>query len=55
MVLVGERGAKQRHDAVPHHLVDRALVPVNGLHHVFEDRVEQLPGFLGVAISQQLH
>ena len=26
-----------------------------GRHHVFEDRVEELPRLLGVAVGQQLH
>ena len=55
MVLVGERGAEQRHDAVAHHLVDGALVAVDGLHHALEDRVEELAGLLGIAVGEQLH
>ena len=54
VVLVGERRAEQRHDAVAHHLVDGALVAVDGLHHPLEHRVEQLPGLLGVAVGDQL-
>ena len=41
VVLVGQRRAEQRHDAVAHDLVDGALVAVDGLHHPLEDRVEQ--------------
>ena len=55
MVLVGERRAEQRHDAVAHHLVDGALVAVDGLHHPLEDRVEELARLLGVAVGEQLH
>jgi hypothetical protein len=40
VILVGERSAEERHDAVAHHLVDRALVAVDGLHHVLDDGVE---------------
>jgi hypothetical protein len=36
-------------------LVDGALVAVDGFHHAFEDRVEQLPGLLGVTVREQLH
>ena len=36
VVLVGERRAEERHDAVAHDLVDRALVAVDRLHHVLE-------------------
>ena len=55
MVLVGERRAEQRHDAVAHHLVDRALVAVDGLHHPLEDGIEELARLLGVAVGQELH
>ena len=55
MVLVGDRRAEQRHDPVAHHLVDGALVAVDGLHHPLEDRVEELPRLLGVAVGEQLH
>jgi hypothetical protein len=55
MVLVGNGCAEQRHDAVTHDLVDRALVAVDGLHHVLEDRIEDLPRLFGIAISEQLH
>ena len=53
MVLVRERRPEQRHDAVAHHLVDGALVTVDGLHHVLEDRVEELACLLGIAVGEQ--
>jgi hypothetical protein len=52
---MGDRRAKQRHDPVAHHLVDGTFEAVNGLHHVFEDRIKQLAGFLRVAVGKQLH
>jgi hypothetical protein len=55
VVLMGERRAEQRHDPVAHHLVDRALIAVDGLHHPFEHRIEEFAGLLGIAISEQLH
>ena len=55
MVLVGERRAEERHDPVAHHLVDGALVAVDGLHHVLEDGVEELARLLGIAVGEQLH
>jgi len=55
VVLMGEGRAEQGHDSVAHHLVDRALVAVHGVHHVVEHRVEDLPGFLGIAVGQELH
>jgi hypothetical protein len=36
MVLVGDGGAEQRHDAVAQELVDRSLVPV----HLGKDQLE---------------
>ena len=55
MVLVGDRRPEQGHDAVAHHLVDRALVAVDRLHHPFEHRIEKLARFLGVTVGEQLH
>jgi hypothetical protein len=55
VILVGQRRPEQRHDPVAHHLVDGALVAVDGLHHAFEHRVEELPRLLGIAVGQQLH
>jgi hypothetical protein len=55
VVLVGERGAEQGHDAVAHHLVHRPLVAVDGLHHQLEHGIEDLAGLLRVAVRQQLH
>ena len=52
VILVGERRAEERHDAVAHHLVHGALVAVDGLHHAFEDGVQEFPGFLGVPVGQ---
>ncbi len=39
VVLKSQRRAEQRHDAVAHHLIDRAFVAVNCLHHAGEDSV----------------
>ena len=55
VVLVGERRAEERHDAVAHHQADGALVVMDGLHHVFEDRVEEFARLLGITFGQQLH
>jgi hypothetical protein len=55
VILMGNRGAEKRHDAVAHHLIDGALVVMDGLHHVFEDRVEELLRILGVTVGQQFH
>ena len=50
-----ERGAEERHDPVAHHLVDRALVVMDGLHHPLEHRVQELAGLLRIPVGQQLH
>jgi hypothetical protein len=55
VVLVGEWRAKERHDAITHDLVDRALVVMHRLHHVFEDGIEKLPGLLGITVGEEFH
>jgi hypothetical protein len=55
VVFVRQRRPEQRHDAVAHHLVDRALVAMDGLHHPLEDRIEELARVLGVSLGEQLH
>jgi len=55
VVLVRQRRAEQRHDAVAHDLVDGALVAVNGLHHVLKHGIEQLARLLRVTVGEQLH
>jgi hypothetical protein len=55
VILVGERGTEERHDPVAHHLIDRALVAVDRLHHSLEHRIEELARLLGVAVGEQLH
>ena len=55
MILMSNGGAKERHDAVPHDLIDRPLVAVHGGHHVCQDRIEELPSLLGIALGQQFH
>jgi hypothetical protein len=55
MILMSQRSPEERHDPVSHDLVDRALVAMDGLHHVLEDGVQKLAGFLGITVGQQLH
>jgi hypothetical protein len=55
LILVGEGSPKQGHDPVAHDLIDRPLEAVDGLHHAFEHRVEELARLLRVAIGEQLH
>ena len=55
VVLMRHRRPEQRHNAVAHDLVHRPLVAVRGGHHVFQDRIEDLPSLLGVALGQEFH
>jgi hypothetical protein len=55
VVLVRDRRPEERHDPVAHHLIHGAFVAVDGLHHPLEDGIEELPGFLRVAVGEQLH
>jgi hypothetical protein len=55
VILVGQRRAEQRHDPVAHHLIDRALVAMDGFHHPLEHRIENLARLLGIAIGEELH
>ena len=55
MILMGEGGAEEGHDAVAHHLIDGAFVAVDCLHHPLQDRVEDLASLLRVAVGEQLH
>ena len=52
VILVGQGRAEERHDPVAHHLVDRALIAMDRLHHPFEHWVEELARLLGVAVGQ---
>jgi hypothetical protein len=54
VVLLGQWGAEERHDAVAHHLGHRALVAVHGLHHALQHRVQHFACLLGVALGEQL-
>jgi hypothetical protein len=55
MIFVGDRCTEEGHDPVAHHLVDGALVAVNGLHHPLENRIEDLARLLRIAVSEELH
>ena len=55
MILVRNWRPKQGHNAITHDLVHGAFVAVHGRHHALQHRVEELPGLLGVAVSQEFH
>ena len=54
MVLVGNGGAEQRHNAIAQHLIHRALEAVHGLHHQAEGGVQELLGRFGSRPSMSL-
>jgi hypothetical protein len=54
VILVGQGGAEQGHDAVAHDLVDRALVAMHRRHHELDHRLEHPPRLLGIAVGEQL-
>ena len=54
MVLMSQRRAEQGHDAVAQHLIHRALVVMDRVHHVLDHRVEEPPGLLGILVGQEL-
>src|SRR5262245_23998083 len=55
MDLMDNRRTKQGHDAIAHDLVDGAFIAMHGGHHAFQYRIEELPDFLRVTISEQFH
>ena len=55
MIFMGNGRAEEGHNAIPHDLIDGALVAVHGLDHALQDRIQELAGLLGVALRQQLH
>jgi hypothetical protein len=55
MVLVGNGGSKEGHDAIAHDLVHHPVIQVYGRHQAFEHRVENCTRLLGVAVGEQLH
>jgi hypothetical protein len=54
VILARDRSAKERHDPVTHHLIDRTLVAVDRLDHVLENGVKELPSLLRIAVGDQL-
>src|SRR5262249_41300132 len=55
VVLMGDGGPEQGHDAIAHDLVHRPLVAVHRCHHVLHHRVEELARLLRVTVGKQLH
>src|SRR5262249_29162134 len=55
MIFVGQWRSKQGHDAIAQHLIHGTLVAVHGRHQAFEDGVEELAGFFGIPVGEELH
>ena len=55
MILMSNRRAKEDHDPIPHHLVHGPLIAMYGRHHPFQHGIEQLSGFLGIAVGEEFH
>ena len=55
VVLVGDRGAEERHDAVAGVLVDRPLVAVDAVGEDPEEAIEEPMPFLGIDALGELH
>ena len=55
VILMGERGAEERHVPIAHDLIDRAFIAVDGRHHALQHGVEELACFFGITVGEQLH
>src|SRR5262245_35082870 len=55
VVLMSQRRTEEGHYPVAHHLVYGSFVAMHGFHHLFENWIENLPGFLWITISEQFH
>ena len=55
MILVRQRRAENRHDAVTHHMVHSAFIAVYSVHDLVDNRIDELARFLRVAVSKEFH
>ena len=53
MVFVGNRRAKQGHNAIAQHLIHRALEAVHSVHHELHGRIEELLGGFGIEAADE--
>jgi len=53
VILVGQRGAKEGHDAVAQHLVHGPCVPVYRVHHGVQGGIQELLGGFGVEAADE--
>ena len=55
VIFMRQRRPKEGHNAIAHHLVHRAFVPMHGSHHAFQHGIKELPRLLRVAIGEEFH
>ena len=55
MIFMSQGRPEQGHNAIPHHLVHGPFIAMHRLHQALQDGVEQLPGFLGIAVGEEFH
>src|SRR5712691_10671389 len=53
VVFVGQRRAEEG-DAVAHHPVHGTLVVMDGVHHAFQDGIENLARFFGIPVGERV-
>ena len=46
--------SEERYDFIADHLIDGAFVPMNGLHHPFEHRIQKGTRLFSVAVGEEL-
>jgi hypothetical protein len=55
VILVGDRRPEERHNAVAHDLVHRALEAMDRVDHALEDRVKKCSRLLRISADYELH
>ena len=53
VILMGNRGAKEGHDAVAQHLVHSTFVPVDRVHHGVQGGLQELLDGFGVEAADE--
>jgi hypothetical protein len=55
VILMRHRGSEQGHNPVAHHLVDSALVVMDGLHHAFKHGVKDPARLFRITVGEQFY
>jgi hypothetical protein len=55
MIFMGNRRPEQRHDAIPHHLIDGPFIAMDRGHHALEDGVKQLSRLFRITVREEIH